>query len=129
MRTLRYRHALYRLAVDGPVSTPEPPTETEMVQQVEDKPVDDWRRYLQPIIRTLRQQLGLDHAGAISLLTPVVRNPFGSPDLGFTIDGFVRVQDPLDEQKFGKPPYKFSAKISPEGDLMVPVEFVGVVQP
>ena len=132
MRTLQYKNSQYRLAIDlteSPGQAPEPvesPSESKMVQDIEEAPAEEWRQYLQPIIKALRQQLGFDAFGSVQLLSPKLENTFGSPDYGFNIVGFVKTKEVVDQDQYGIAPYRFTATISPEGELVTPVDFVGV---
>ena len=118
---IRYKHGIYRIAQEEPEEDALGPSESEMVDTIEDAPADRWRDYLQPIIRLLKQQLGV----AITLLGPRQENPYGATQYGFTIEGHLKFPEgktpELDEQ-FGDRPIKFRAYIDPEGDLSPSVE-------
>lgn len=116
------RAAFLRLAQDPAVG----PTEPEMVEKLEDDPGANWRElYLQPIIRTIRNRFDLEK-GQVSLVGPSKRVPYGSDTLGFDITGHVRFKDFVPSQEeFGKQPYRFTATITPDGEVMEPINIEG----
>lgn len=124
-RRILYKGQLYVTAEDEvvlPDEEEERPDEAEMVQEIEDQPVMDWREYLQPIIRIIRTQLG---GVQVSLLNPEVSNTYSSPQFGFNIVGFVEFTQGHPEElleEFGNVPVKFQAYVSPEGKLIQPIE-------
>jgi hypothetical protein len=97
-----------------------------MVQQIEEEPGADWRDlYLQPIIKTIRSRFDLDK-GQVSLVGPAKKVPYGADSLGFEITGHVRFKDFVpSEEEFGKKPYRFTATISPDGEILDPVIIEG----
>jgi len=105
---------------------PEEPTETEMVEELEEEPGANWRDlYLQPIIRAIRNQFDLPE-GQVTLLGPAKKVPFGSDTLGFNITGHVRFQDfSPNVNEYGRSPYRFTAHVDPNGELQLPVEVLG----
>ena len=127
-RGIIYKGQVY-LAAEGDEEAPaeeedaeERPDEAEMVQEIEDQPVADWREYLQPIIRAMRAQLG---GVQISLLNPEVSNTYSSPQFGFDIVGFVEFPQGTPQallEEFGDVPVKFQAYVSPDGKLIQPIE-------
>ncbi len=127
-RRILYKGRLY-VAVEGEEEVlveedteEERPDEAEMVQEIEDQPVMDWREYLQPIIRAIRTQLG---GVQVSLLSPEVSNTYSSPQFGFDIVGFVEFTQGTPSallEEFGDVPVKFQAYVSPEGKLIQPIE-------
>jgi len=127
-RKLLYKGRVYVAAEDDDEAAldedekDERPDEAEMVQEIEESPVADWREYLQPIIRAMRTQLG---GVQVSLLSPTVSNTYSSPQFGFNIVGFVEFPQgtPVDIlEEFGDVPIKFQAYVSPEGKLIQPIE-------
>jgi len=114
MNRIRYRGAVYRLAEDQP-------DESQMVEQLEQNPASNWKEYLQPIIRALKQQLGAD---GVSLLSPAIDAKFASPDLGFYIVGDVGFEDERPAtviDNYGNGPLPFRAYVSPDGKLTFPI--------
>lgn len=106
---------------------PEAPSEEEMVQTVEESPAAKWREYLQPIIMELRNQFGLEH-GSVSLLNPRIQTPAGTSTLGFNIVGHIRFQPDTSAdvvEKYGFEPYKFTATVTPQGNLASPITIQG----
>lgn len=104
----------------------EEPSESEMVEQLEEDPGANWRDlYLQPIIRAIRNRFDLDRR-TVTLLGPTKKVPFGSDSLGFNITGHVRFKDFVPpEDQYGKAPYRFTATVDPDGELQLPVEVTG----
>ncbi|KKN56102.1 hypothetical protein LCGC14_0575800 [marine sediment metagenome] len=111
---------------EGPAPTADEPSESEMVQELEEEPGANWEDlYLQPIIRAIRNRFDLEQ-GQVKLLGPKKKVPFGSDTLGFDVVGHVRFDaftPPADE--YGDAPYRFTASIDPNGELQLPVEVVG----
>jgi hypothetical protein len=105
---------------------PNKPSETKMVEQLEDEPGANWRElYLQPIIRAIRNRFDLPE-GAVTLMGPKKQVPFGSDTLGFDITGHVRFQDFVPPAaEFGSEPFSFVANVDPNGELQLPVEING----
>ena len=103
---------MYRLAGE--------PDESLMVDELEKSPVANWEEYLQPIIRALKQQLGVD---GVSLLSPATDVSHVSPELGFHIIGDVGfVERTVDVvNSWGTGPLPFSAFITPAGQLTFPI--------
>jgi hypothetical protein len=117
---IRYKNGIYRVAQE-PEEDALGPSEEEMVDTIEDAPADRWRDYLQPIIRLLKQQLGVP----VILLGPRQENPYGATQYGFTIEGHLKFPEgktPTLDEQFGNRPIKFRAYIDPEGDLSPSVE-------
>ncbi len=111
-----YRGATYRRAQDE-----DPVDEAAMVEELEQEPAEQWRDYLQPIIRALKQSLGAE----VSLLGPRMGNPYSSPQYGFVITGHVGFPQgrPADvAERFGDRPVEFRAYVSPDGTLIQPIE-------
>ena len=107
---------------DPSAAEDEPPDAAEMVQDIEDEPVEAWEEYLQPIIRSIKQQLG---GVPISLVSPQVSTDFVSPQFGFYLEGYVSFPDGTPEdilEEFGDVPVQFKAYVDPDGKLMQPIE-------
>jgi hypothetical protein len=104
----------------------EGPSEGEMVEELEEEPGANWRDlYLQPIIRAIRNQLDLAE-GQVKLLGPRKVIPFDTDAYGFEIRGHVRFDNFVpDQESFGRPPYRFTAIINPEGELMSNIRIEG----
>ncbi|KKK86462.1 hypothetical protein LCGC14_2762990 [marine sediment metagenome] len=91
------------------------------VEELEQELAAQWRDYLQPIIRALKQSLGAE----VSLLGPRMGNPYSSPQYGFVITGHVGFPQgrPADvAERFGDRPVEFRAYVSPDGTLIQPIE-------
>lgn len=102
------------------------PSESEMVQNVEEDPGANWRDlYLQPIIRMIRSRFDLEK-GQVSLVGPSKRVPYGSDTLGFEITGHVRFKEFVpSKDEFGSSPYRFTASVTPKGEVMEPITIEG----
>lgn len=120
---IRYQGRIY--VAQDPLEE-EPPSESEMVEELEDEPGANWRdRYLQPIIRAIRNQFDLDE-GQVKLMGPRKAVPFDTDAYGFEIRGHVRFEDYRpDQENYGVPPYRFTAIINPEGELMSNIRIEG----
>jgi len=112
-----------RVAQDPPDDAP---SEFEMTEEQEQKPGANWRDlYLQPVIRAIRNRFDLPK-GSVTLVGPKKKTPFGDDSLGFELTGHVRFEDfkPPTKQ-YGRAPYRFTCSVSPEGELLLPVELQG----
>jgi hypothetical protein len=106
----------YRYAVE-PVD-PNPPPQPE--------PEDtSWRDHLQDILTAIRTQLGIEEVGHLSLVGPRQELPYGTPEYGYDVIGHFRCDKPINKEEYGEPPYEFTATISPEDELTLPVKITG----
>lgn len=106
----------YKLAVEpvDPVETPQPEPED-----------DSWRNHLQDILAALRSQLGIEELGHLSLVGPRQDLPYGTAEYGYDIVGHFRCDKPLDIDEYGQAPYEFTAGVTPEDELTLPVDISG----
>jgi hypothetical protein len=120
MKYIRYGKGIYRIAQE-PEKDVVGPSEEEMVDEIEDTPASRWREYLQPIIRLLKQQLGIK----VHLLGPQQKNPYGATQYGFSIEGHLKFPEGLTpelSEQFGDAPISFRAYIDPSGELTPSIE-------
>jgi len=128
MKRYSYGNERYVVAQDPmmPGGEPEAPTEEELVQDIEEDPGTEWQeRYLQPIIRAIRSRFDLER-GQVMLVAPRKETPFGTDAYSFRITGHVRFEDfSPDTSEFGEPPYRFLARVKPDGQLSKRIEVYG----
>lgn len=102
-------------------------TGAEMVKQLREGPAENWRKFLQPIIISIRNQYGLE-VGRVSLVGPRIKSKFTTPRYGFFIQGHVKFTPEVPDEvvtNHGTPPYAFEAYITPEGELVSSVNLIG----
>lgn len=135
MKRYRYKNAAYLIVAQDPIADPlaeeeespeEGPTEEQLVEEQEKEPGMTWRdRYQQPLIRAIRSLFDLEK-GQVKLLGPRKEVPLGSDAYGFDIVGHVRFEDySPDENRYGKPPYRFKVHVDGEGQMSKRVEIMG----
>lgn len=95
---------------------PEPEDPAKLSREIEKSPASNWRGYLQPILKDIKQQFG---GVDISLLNPQIESDV-DVDLGFYITGYVRFLEEtpssiLDE--YGDAPLHFKVFVDPDGKL------------
>lgn len=88
----------------------------KLVQEIENSPASNWRDYLQPILKDIKQQLG---GVTISLLNPQIDSDV-DVDLGFHITGYIRFLDDIPISvlhQYGDAPLHFKIFVDPDGKL------------
>ena len=111
--------SLSELGLEDPeIDTESPSVEDpeKLVQEIEQSPASNWRDYIQPILKDIKQQLG---GVSISLLNPQLESDV-DVDLGFYITGYVRfLEDPPISvlHQYGDAPVHFKIFVDPEGKL------------
>jgi hypothetical protein len=85
---------------------------------------ESWRDNLQEVLDAIRDQLGFER-GHLKLVGSKQDLPYGTPEYGYDIVGYLKSDVPLNKEEYGDPPYEFRASISPDGELMPPVNIVG----
>jgi hypothetical protein len=102
---------------------PAGPTEEEMVKEKEESPSATWKKYLQPIIRDVENNLKVP----IELRNSYTIGFDGDPDLGFHVVGTIAfpegIPEDLEEVLRGRQ-LRYKAYVSPEGILSNHVELV-----
>jgi len=116
---IKYRGHTYIAAEESVVETKE-----DVFERLEKSPSIDWEdKYLHPILVVLREMFDVEQE-QISIDNYRKISPFGDDRFGFAIVGTVIFKDFLPED-YGNPPYMFFAQISPDGELMLPIEVEG----
>ncbi len=108
---------------DADAAENEGPTEKEMVEDVEDSPGAEWRKYLQPILREVKLLLNVPLELRNSFTVPVQ----GDSSLGFHITGVVYFTDgipPDIEETLDGRALRYKAYVSPDGILADQVELL-----
>lgn len=106
-----------------PETTPEGPSEAEMVKEIEESPAASWEKYLQPILKDIRNTVKVPIELQNSHMVPFAQDP----DLGFYITGVVAFLDEVPAVYADLPKgerLRYVAYVSPDGILTRDIDLI-----
>ena len=107
----------------GDDDSAEETTEKSMVESIEKSPAAEWQKYLQPILRDIKNTVMVPVQLNNSYMVPYAKDP----DLGFYITGEIKFLDEVPEEYSELPEgsnVKYVAYVSPDGILSRNVDII-----